>query len=169
MATINRKIDPNEEINIGDVLMVSPDTQRVTKAIKDKGGINDRLIVGVCTASDNSTPMPSEMNGGNSRISKTKRIMLSGGNSNQNVITFKGGNSNLRPREIVTTETCGAQIVNINHYADLGDKLVLSGLGSGKAEAIDILNYNKFNSRTIGKVIKFTENKGQVVCLLNIE
>lgn len=170
MPIILRKQDPNEEILVGDVIMVSPETQNVTRAINDKTELNSRLVVGVCIESDNNTPLPQYIDGGNSKI-ESNIVTINGGDSTDNKIKLpiNGGNSELRKREVVSVESNGIQVVNVVHHVDLGDKLTISRLHSGKAESIDTLNYNKFCSRTIGKVIKYTTNKEQVVCLLDIE
>lgn len=170
MATIQRKVSPNEIIEIGDVLMISPDNQCVSRAYKDEEGINERLVIGVCTGSDNTIPKPIRFIGGDSSVKEpNKTVLINGGNSIISVIPLNFGSSEERPREVVIIETSGKQIVNVTHYPDVGDSLTLSRLHKGKAEAVDILNSNRFSSRTFAKVIKHTKNKEQVLCLLDIE
>lgn len=168
MATIQRKVSPNEVIEVGDVLMISPETQNVSRAYKDKEGLNERLVIGVCTGSNNTVPLPLKIFGGNSK-SPGLVDTINGGDSIISVIPLYCGDSQERARAIVFIETAGKQLVNVAHHVDLGDDLTLSRLHKGKAEAVDITNANRFTSRTFAKVIKYTENKEQVLCLLDIE
>lgn len=168
MATIHRKANLNEIIEVGDVLMVSPENQCVTKAFRDSNGINERLVVGVCSGSDNKTKMPIRIIGGKS-VMPELHTLINGGNSSVNVIPLKCGDSKERPRLIVSIETSGKQLVNVAHNVDIGDSLTICRKHKGKAEAVDLLNHNRFTNRTIGKVIRYTNNKNQVMCLLDIE
>lgn len=167
MSVVYRKKDISEEIEIGDIIMISPEDQRVTRAVADKKKLNERLVIGVCTESDNKTPIPHLLSGGSAKISNVK-IPVVDGNSKTSLI-LDGGNSTIRPRETITVEANSSQVVNVVHHVDLGDKLTLSRNHPGKAEAVDIGNTNRFDNRNIGKAIKYTADSNKVVCLLNIE
>lgn len=167
MSTKYRKSDVTENIEVGDIVMLSPENQRVTRAFADKQGINERLVIGVCVESDNTTPMPPVVNGGVAKVSNTKTQIIDG-NSKKGLI-LNGGNSSIRPREVIRVESGNTQVVNVVHHVDLGDRLTLSRQHPGKAESVDIGNVNRFDNRNIGKAIKYTGSKDKVVCLLNIE
>lgn len=166
MATVMKKTDPKERIRIGDVLMISPETQKVTKAFRDRQGINERLVIGVCTDSNNYSQTPLYLYGGDA---KTEHKMLAFADSTRGgIIRLHGGDSHERAKNVVTIESTGRQLVNIASLAELGDRLTISRY-RGKAEAIDILNNNSFSRRSIGTVAKFTNSKKQVLCKLDIE
>lgn len=169
MSVIFRKTKPSEIIEVGDVLMLSPENQYVTRAIRDESKLNERLVVGICVESDNETPVAIVVNGGKSKAPTGKFVHINGGSASVNVIPINGGNSELRPREYVAIESNNIQVVNTVHHIDIGDKLTISDAHPGKAEAVSVLNQNEFDNRSIGKVIKYTENKNKVVALLNIE
>lgn len=61
------------------------------------------------------------------------------------------------------------QYVNVVGPIKIGDRLVISNI-PGKARAYSYLeDLSYIDLRTIGKVIQFTDNKDQVVALLDIE
>lgn len=167
MPVVYRKKDVTENIEIGDIIMISPENQRATRAVADKQGINNRLVVGICIESDNKSPIPRFLNGGSAKTSQTKIPVIDG--NAKTSLKLDGGNGSIRPREIVSVESGSTQVVNVVHHVDLGDKITLSKAHPGKAEAVDICNTNRFDTRNIGKVIKYTIDREKVVCLLNIE
>lgn len=167
MSIKYKKVNPSEFIDIGDILMVSPKNQRVTKAIRDRHGINERLVVGVVTKSDNTTPMPILVDGGLSK--STERVIICGGNSKISIIPLIGGSSKSNPREFVEIETNGIETVGIDDKrVAIGDKLTISRFTAGKAERRKISNTNPSGGRSIGKVINKID-KEHVNVLLNIE
>lgn len=168
MAVIYKKVDPKEKIAIGDVMMISPENQLITRAVRDKWGLNERLVVGVCTNSDNKSLLPFVIDGGVAKELKSIRPIINGGNSQGNMLVINGGGSKLRPRKVITVETSGVQIVNVAHHVDLGDRLTISK-HVGKAQSMETFGLDGFDTRSIGKAIKYTDNREQVLCLLNIE
>ena len=169
-----RKVIPSEIIIPGDVIMIDPDTGMIKRTeVNDFNDyiINSRLIIGICIASDNSSPLPEILDGGPS--TDTDRISLDAGTSDYNIedlqiILIDGGLSNQNSREIITVQYAGTCLVNISGYVDLGDELCIS-FEPGKAKSKDYLNKEYFYSRSIGKVIKYTNNPSQVKVLLDIE
>ena len=83
-------------------------------------------------------------------------------------IIIESGDSDINKREIIQIAYMGEQMVNICGYVDLGDKLTLSD-HPGKAKSKDFLDEEFYVARSIGKVIKFTNNPKQVKVLLDIE
>lgn len=167
MAVLYKKVDPKEQIKVGDVMMISPETQLVTRAFRDKWGLNERLVIGVCSDADNESLLPFVIKGGVAKENKSIRPIINGGSSQGNMLFIYGGDSSARPRKVISVETSGVQVVNVAHHVDLGDKLVISH-HIGKAQSKDIFS-DGFETRSIGKAIKYTDNREQVVCLLNIE
>lgn len=167
MAVRYRKVNPSEVIDVGDILMISPENQRVTKAIRDGHGINERLVIGVVTKSDNTTPMPILIDGGFSK--DVDRAIIGNGNSEICILSIDGGNSELNSREYVDIISSGTTKVGIDDkIVHIGDKLTISRFTAGKAERRKISNTDPSGGRSIGKVITNLE-EGYVETLLNIE
>ena len=167
MAVRYRKVNPSEVIDVGDILMISPENQRVTKAIRDRHGINERLVIGVVTKSDNTTPMPILIDGGFSK--DVGRAIIGNGNSEICILSIDGGNSELNSREYVDIISSGTTKVGIDDkIVHIGDKLTISRFTEGKAERRKISNTDPSGGRSIGKVITNLE-EGYVETLLNIE
>lgn len=167
MAVRYRKVNPSEVIDVGDILMISPENQRVTKAIRDRHGINERLVIGVVTKSDNTTPMPILIDGGFSK--DVDRAIIGNGNSEICILSIDGGNSELNSREYVDIISSGTTKVGIDDkIVHIGDKLTISRFTAGKAERRKISNTDPSGGRSIGKVITNLE-EGYVETLLNIE
>lgn len=171
MSIQYKKLDPTEEIQAGDIIMLSPNkTQAVTKAIRDRYGINERLVIGVVTSSDNITLMPILIDGGLSKTGTKK--LINGGESELNVLPILGGSSKIISREYVDVSSSGIEIVKVDSFnydkIRMGDKLTISRKTPGSAEIRMISNTNPVGSRSIGKVIEKL-NDGRVKVLLNIE
>ena len=167
MAVRYRKVNPSEVIDVGDILMISPENQRVTKAIRDRHGINERLVIGVVTKSDNTTLMPILIDGGFSK--DVDRAIIGNGNSEICILSIDGGNSELNSREYVDIISSGTTKVGIDDkIVHIGDKLTISRFTAGKAERRKISNTDPSGGRSIGKVITNLE-EGYVETLLNIE
>ena len=165
-----KKSNPSEIIQIGDVIMLDPESLSITKAYienDDDYNINSRLIVGVCIDTDNASKIPKVLSGGSSKDTNINEI--DGGDSTSiERILVESGKSGQNSREIITVAYAGQCLVNICGYVDLGDKLCIS-THPGKAKSKDLLDSQYFSSRSIGKVVKFTNNKEQVKALLDIE
>ena len=169
-----RKAIPSEIIIPGDVIMIDPNTGMIKRTeINDFNDyiINSRLIVGICIASDNSSALPEILDGGSAE--DVERESIDGGTSdysdeNIQIILIEGGLSDQNSREIIKVEYGGTCLVNISGYVDIGDELCISS-EPGKAKSKDYLNKEYFYSRSIGKVIKYTNNPNQVKVLLDIE
>lgn len=167
MTVQYKKVNPSEVIDVGDILMISPENQRVTKAIRDRYGINERLVIGVVTKSDNTTPMPILVDGGSSK--NTERAIVGNGNSEICILSIDGGNSEVNTREYVDVISSGATKVGVDdRIVHIGDKLTISRFTAGKAERRKISNTNPTGGRSIGKVISNLD-EGYVQALLNIE
>lgn len=166
------KVNSSEEINVGDVIMIDPSTGNVTKAVANDCKeliLNSRLIVGVCCESDNTTPEPIVIDGGNGK--EVDRIKLNSDKSkiHSEYIIISGGDSGTNEaRRLIKVVYNEEQLVNVYGYVDIGDKLCISRV-AGKAKSKDYLNKNYYEERSIGKVIKYTNNPEQVKVLLNIE
>lgn len=167
MSVQYKKQDPTEYIQVGDILMISPKTQLVTKAIRDRHGFNERFVVGVVTESDNTTLIPLNIDGGGSK--DIQRALIDGGTSEINVVPILGGSSSNISREYVNATSCGVEIVRIDDWVHTGDRLMISRKTAGAAERMKISNMKPVGSRSIGKVVEKLENKEQVKVLLNIE
>lgn len=173
MANIDfyRKAIPSEQIDVGDIIMLDPDTSLIKKAVynnKEELLINSRLIIGVCISSDNTILNIETVNAGNSKVRKDD-IILDGGNSLKvDTIMIDAGDSSIDKSKVIQVAYNGTQKVNVTGYVDLGDRLCISR-EAGKAKSKDFLDKEYFDSRSIGKVIKFTNRKDQVIALLDIE
>lgn len=179
MSTCNqiltyRKANPSEIINVGDVLMLDPNTNYITRAYATgvcDNIINSKLIIGVCIQSNNYSNVDKIINGGHSiGIPYIERLTIDGGTSSNDrpsVIILDGGRGEQNQREIIQLVYTGKQLVNICGYVNLGDTLSI-GRVPGKAESTDYLT-NNFYVRPIGKVIQYTSNPNQVKVLLDIE
>lgn len=168
-----RKVDPSEIISVGDIIMLDPDTACVKRAVAndfEDFQINCRLIVGVCIEANNTACIPEIIDGGTSETEN--EYTVDGGTSlyegDYEIIVIDTGGSSQNTREIIKVAYSGTQLVNVCGYVDLGDQLCISN-HAGKAKSKDILNEEYFYTRTIGKVIKFTNNSNQVKVLLDIE
>ena len=167
-----RKSDPSEIIEVGDIIMLDPETSYVKRAEAtdyDDLMVNSRLIIGVCVTSNNTDPIPLFLNGGHSYDEGARREEIDSGTSDKpQTIIIVSGDSNINKREIIQIAYMGEQMVNICGYVDLGDKLTLSD-HPGKAKSKDFLDEEFYVARSIGKVIKFTNNPKQVKVFLYIE
>lgn len=165
-----RKSDPFEIIEVGDVIMLDPETSYIKKAVvntEEEMIYNSRLIVGICVTSNNTDPIPITIDCGNSKTFERELIDSGTSDSIQTIIIISG-DSNISKREIIQIAYTGEQIVNICGYVDIGDRLCISE-DPGKAKSKDFLDENFYSARSIGKVIKFTNNPKQVKVLLDIE
>ena len=164
-----KKVDAEEIITIGDVVMIDPENGYITRAVKgdkENAPINARMVIGVCISSNNVAKPNIVIDGGQS--ADTKRVELSSTSENVDLIYLDGGNSAQNPRELIQVVYSGECLVNITGYVDLGDRLGISD-DPGKAKAIDYTDRHYFIERSIGKVIKYTNTKDQVKVLLDIE
>lgn len=167
MATRYKKSNPAEKILVGDILMVTSNNQTVTRAIRDARGINERLVIGVTTNSDNVSMMPILLDGGSSK--KEYRVSVGNANSEVSILELRGGNSELNAREYVDLVSNGTVKVGVDdRTVVVGDKLTISRFSYGKAEKVKISNTNPTGSRCIGKAVTNLD-KGYVQALLNIE
>lgn len=164
-----KKSNASEIIEVGDIIMLDPASATVTRAVaNDRKSLttNSRLIIGVCIKSDNSSTIPAVVRGGNAK--PISREFFDGGRSDTvETIILKNTGSAQNAREIIQVAYAGEYPVNICGYAQVGDKLCISQ-HAGKAKAMDYLVGNYYNTRSIGKVIKFL-NETQVKVLLDIE
>lgn len=169
-CAVYQKAIPSEIIEIGDIVMLDPDTSLIKRAVATNMHehiINSRLIVGVCTEVNNDTGEIIIIDGGPAK--ELDRILFYGGNSlDQEHKVINGGTSDANSNELVKVAYQGTCLVNIRGYVDFGDQLCISSK-PGKAKSKDFLDREYFKSRSIGKVIKFTNTKNQVKVLLNIE
>lgn len=174
MANVDfyRKAIPSEHIDVGDIIMLDPNTSLIRKAVfKDQEEliINSRLIIGVCISSDNTILDISTVNGGIAKQKLEDTVILDGGSSEKiDTILIDAGDSSIDKSKVIQVAYNGQQKVNITGYVDLGDHLCISRC-AGKAKSKDFLDREYFDSRSIGKVIKFTNKKDQVIALLDIE
>lgn len=158
-----RKSIPSEIIEPGDLIMIDIETGSVKRAyisnLEDMY-INSRLIIGVCVESDNSGNETIIIDGGDA---KSDNVDL-----DTQTIIIDGGDAGYNNKEVIKVAYSGRQLVNVYGYVDIGDTLCISK-EPGKAQSKDYLKKNYYNARSIGKVVKFTNNKEQVVVLLDIE
>ena len=165
-----KKADASEIIEVGDIVMIDPDSALITRAVLDDDNamaMNARLVVGVCIYSNNTASLRQVLNGGKSRT--VAKQVLNGGNAKSiQTIIIAGGDSSQNAREIIQVAYAGEYPVNVCGYVDLGDRLCISS-HAGKAKAIDYADNDYFRARSIGKVIKFMSNRAQVKVLLDIE
>lgn len=168
---VYHKLDVNEIIEVGDVVMLDPATNTVTRAVADDYGefiLNARMIIGVVTFSDNYSKVPIVMDGGRAKVSGTEiEVDCGTSEAKPEFILLEGGTSEQNMRELVQLAYAGEVPVNICGYVQLGDRLTISH-DAGKAKSIDYIDNDYFKSRSIGKVIKFI-NKYQAKVLLDIE
>lgn len=164
-----KKVDAEEIITIGDVVMIDPKNGYITRAVKgdkENAPINARMVIGVCIDSNNVAKPNIVIDGGQSP--DTERVELSSNSENVDLIYLEGGNSEQNPRELIQVVYSGECLVNVTGYVDLGDRLGISN-DPGKAKSIDYTDRHYFIERSIGKVIKYTNTKEQVKILLDIE
>lgn len=152
--------------------MIDPDTSRITRAVaasfEDKM-INSRLVVGVCIDSDNEGNLLKLIDGGLADDEIRRKFCFGGPARPIQTIIIESGGANENERQVIQVAYAGEQLVNICGPVDLGDKLCISH-HPGRAKAKDYLeDMDYFESRSIGKVIKFTSNRNQVTALLDIE
>lgn len=165
-----KKARAEEIIDIGDIVMLDPSTNAITKAVVNSPHdlpINSRLIIGVVTQSDNISKIPLEIDCGNAKSIERKEINCGNSEDKPEFIIIEGGTSKINARAYVKLAYTGEVNVNICGFVQLGDKLTLSN-HPGKAKAINYMDKDYYESRSIGKVIKFVSDK-QVKVLLNIE
>lgn len=165
-----RKSVPSEVIEVGDIIMLDPNTSCITRAVvEDRHGfaLNSKLVIGVCVWSSNSGPVPVIIDGGTAEDEEKKEITGGLSDSIQTII-IEGGEGQQFSREIIRIAYTGRQLVNVCGYVNIGDKLCISET-PGRAKSKDFLDEEYYYSRTIGKVIKFTNNNKQVIALLDIE
>ena len=150
---IKQKSNPNEQIDIGDIIMINPTDGKVTRGVLDDNKENDKRIIGICTKSDNE-----------------KQILLDGGNSNigeSNIID--GGTSNIEESTKIDTKdsniqynieiaTTGKQVVNIQNYSNIYDEVTLSKV-PGRGQSKD---YELRDLCSIGHIVQFLDNESQV-------
>lgn len=168
------KSDVNEIIDIGDIVMLNPETNTITKAVindDDELAINARLVIGVVVYSDNFSKVPIIIDGGRARDrddSITRSILDCGTSKDKpEFIILEGGTSKQNMRELVKIAYEGQVPVNLCGYAQLGDRLTISD-HAGKAQSINYIDNDYFKLRSIGKVIKYI-SKYQAKVLLDIE
>lgn len=167
------KSDVDEIIDVGDIVMLNPETNTITKAVLDEEDdlqVNARLIIGVVVYSDNWSKVPLVINGGSARDTDTvTRDIIDCGTSEAKpeYILIEGGNSEQNMRELVKIAYAGTVPVNICGYVQLGDRLTISE-HAGKAQSINYIDNDYFRLRPIGKVIKYI-SKYQAKVLLDIE
>lgn len=165
-----KKVNPLEIIEVGDVLMLDPETSLITRAVVNKKGempINNRLVIGVCVETDNTSKIPIVIDGGSSEDS-SGRVPLVKPIAPIQTIIIEGGKASQGNRDIIKIAYTGEHLVNVCGYVDLGDKLCISD-HAGKAKAIEYTNRDYYRARPIGKVVKYTNSKEKVKVLLDIE
>lgn len=163
-----KKVNADEIINVGDVVMIDPENGYITKAVINNNCmcINARMVVGICVWSNNYVKPTIIFDGGTSK--DEDRILCESKSDDIDIILIDGGTSAQNQREIIKVAYTGSWPVNVCGYVDLGDRLCISKY-PGKAKAIDYTDIEYFNERSIGKVIKYMKNKEQVKVLLDIE
>lgn len=164
-----KKVNADEIISIGDVVMIDPANGYITRAVKgnkESAPINARMVVGVCVYSNNIAKSNKIIDAGSSK--DLERIELSSNSQKSDIIYIDGGNSEQNPREVIQVVYTGECLVNVIGYVDLGDRLGISA-EPGKAKSIDYTDTHYFIERSIGKVIKYTSTRDQVKVLLDIE
>lgn len=164
------KSDIDEVIEVGDVIMLDPKTETVTRAVANNQGemyINSRFIVGVVIQSDNVSNVDIDIDGGVAKDSTKEQVDGGGATVKPEYVILEGGIGQQNMREYVRLAYAGEVVVNVCGYVQLGDRLTISE-HAGKAKAIDYIDNDYFKLRSIGKVIKYI-NKHQVKVLLDIE
>lgn len=152
--------------------MLDPDTSRITRAVVNSYEdmiINSRLVVGVCINSNNDGHLLTLIDGGSADNSINRKLFSGGPARPIQTIIIESGGASENERQIIQVAYMGEHIINVCGPVDLGDKLCISH-HPGRAKAKDYLeDMDYFESRSIGKVIKFTSNRNQVTALLDIE
>lgn len=166
---VYKKSDPSEIIEVGDIIMLDIESGFVTRAISNSHypyDVNNKLIIGICSKSDNDSPLQLQIDGGSSK--ELERSKLDGGDSlRPKAIVIYGGDSNINSREIIEIEYAGECVVNLCGPSHIGDKLCISNL-PGKAKTMDYFGIERV--RSIGKIIKYqNEEKTKAMVLLDIE
>lgn len=164
-----KKVDAEEIIDVGDIIMIDPDSGYITKAVigsPEEMPINTRLVIGVCIKSNNYAKINIVIDGGPAK--DIERIDASSVAESIDIILLDGGTGEQNQREIIEVAYTGEWPVNVCGFIDIGDKLRISE-HAGKAKAIDYIDNDFFKSRSIGKVVKYMKNKEQVKVLLDIE
>lgn len=167
-----KKLIPDEEIHIGDIVMLDASTGLITRSVLNKFPeplINDDLVVGVCINSWLDGPIRIVLDGGTAKI--VDRELLDAGKAGRiNTIILNGGNAkDEEALEVIQVAYDGVRTVNITGRSKEGDKLVISPK-PGKATARKPLRDPSIKLRTLGKIIGYIdEEKTQATVLLNIE
>jgi len=167
---VYHKLDVDEVIEIGDIVMLDPETNTVTRAVANDISeliINARLILGVVVFSDNYSKVPLVIDGGRASTIEFEEMDCGTSEAKPEFILIEGGTAEQNMRELVQIAYGGEVPVNICGYVQLGDRLTISD-HAGKAKAIDYIDNDYFISRSIGKVVKFI-SKTQAKVLLDIE
>ena len=89
-----KKVDAEEIITIGDVVMIDPKNGYITRAVKgdkENAPINARMVIGVCIDSNNVAKPNIVIDGGQS--ADTERVELSSNFEKVDLIYLDGGNS----------------------------------------------------------------------------
>lgn len=156
------KTNCEEIIEIGDVIMLDTSTLKVTKAVLNDCNelqFNSRMVVGVCSDSNNTAPLPGYLNGGPAKDVKQEVPPLE---------LIHGGGAKEKARQLIRVSHDGEHIVNVCEPVELGDRLTISK-AAGKAKSKDFLDNEYYGSRSIGKVIRYTADKTKVKVLLDVE
>lgn len=164
-----KKIDPSEVIDIGDIIMIDPESGYITRAVKgDRHDfpVNTRMVVGICIWSNNAALPPIIIDGGKSK--DVERTLISSTSGDIEIIELDGGTSLQNQREIIKVAYTGEWPVNICGFVDIGDRLGISN-HPGKATSIDYIDRDYFITRSIGKCVKYMKSREQVKVLLDIE
>ena len=167
---VYHRLDVDEIIEVGDIVMLDPATNTVTKAVANDPEefiLNARLIVGVVVFSDNYSKVPLILDGGRASTTEFEEIDCGTSEVKPEYILIEGGTAEQNMRELVQIAYGGEVPVNICGFVELGDRLTISE-HAGKAKAIDYIDNDYFKLRSIGKVVKFI-SKDQAKVLLDIE
>ena len=169
-----KKANNLEEINIGDLIMIDTDTGNVTKAFLEKPfnePINTRMVIGVCTSSDNETPLNKIIDG--STCKEYEREILEGGE--EDTIIIEGGSASENPRTLIEICSEGEQELFITGKAEESDNVCVS-FEAGKVMSMAYLDdeevMDQFHSdlRTVGTIKEFIdEEQTKAIVELNIE
>lgn len=170
IENVYRKEDPSEVIEIGDVIQINPLTGLVAKA--QERFCSSRFVIGVCSATDNESYIPTELNAGTTADHKPDVNELEAGTAriDENLIIyeFEADGADISPREKLTVAQYGVVNVKTVGMVCLGDKLSISYKpGYAISERYD-RNFER--RRTFGKVIALDKVKDNVATvLLDIE
>ena len=173
MLGVFNKVDPTEIINVGDLIMLDSATGKVTVSYAnsfEELEVNQMLVLGVCSQSDNITQLPLTLDCGTSKNDTQNIVILDLGDSTtetEHVLYCE--TSEINPREYISISNEGSvelETDNINSV-EIGTKVRMS-------RERNKITGNEFNGReathfrTIGKVTKLLgDNKVEV--LLDIE